>query len=415
MQTEVKFYLEKRKDKQTGALITRNVPIFLFYSFGGQRLQHYSGYRVDSELWDEGNMKVKRNCADASDINRELGKLKTKVEEIHDKAKAMGEDLSLDDFRKRIKGEQVTKSKHDFTECFEEYIESSKLTKTASTVSGIKSSLKIFQEFSVKTRTALTFKNINQEFYDKFLNWCFTEKDYYNTFTGGCIRNLKAFLNWATDQREYNTNLDFKKKSFKKLTEEPEIIFLTYEELMTLYNFDFKDNLEWDQVRDVFCFGCFTGMRFSDIGALSPEHILKDGIRYRVGKTKQNNTIPFNPYTRKLIAKYKGKLSDRCLPVISLHKTNEYLRELFAEAKLKRKVQKTNFQGAKRISVTSPLCEVITFHISKKTFMTNFLAKGGSLLTAMAITGNKDFKTAKRYYKVVDSLKNEEMAKVFGK
>ncbi len=71
-------------------------------------------------------------------------------------------------------------------------------------------------------------------------------------------------------------------------------------------------------------------------------------------------------------------------------------------------------QGAKSIKITAPLSEVITFHISKKTFMTNFLAKGGSLLTAMSITGNKDFKTARRYYKVVDSLKSDEMAKVFG-
>jgi len=47
--------------------------------------------------------------------------------------------------------------------------------------------------------------------------------------------------------------------------------------------------------------------------------------------------------------------------------------------------------------------------------MTNFLAKGGSLLTAMSITGNKDLKTARRYFKVVDSLKTDEMAKVFGK
>jgi hypothetical protein len=46
--------------------------------------------------------------------------------------------------------------------------------------------------------------------------------------------------------------------------------------------------------------------------------------------------------------------------------------------------------------------------------MTNFLAKGGSLVTAMSITGNTDVRTAQRYYKVVDSLKVDEMTKVFG-
>jgi hypothetical protein len=45
--------------------------------------------------------------------------------------------------------------------------------------------------------------------------------------------------------------------------------------------------------------------------------------------------------------------------------------------------------------------------------MTNFLAKGGSLTTAMAITGNTDVKTAKRYYTVVAELKQQEMNQVF--
>ena len=45
--------------------------------------------------------------------------------------------------------------------------------------------------------------------------------------------------------------------------------------------------------------------------------------------------------------------------------------------------------------------------------MTNFLARGGNLHTAMAITGNRSYSTAKRYFKVVDALKTEEMNKVF--
>jgi len=156
-------------------------------------------------------------------------------------------------------------------------------------------------------------------------------------------------------------------------------------------------------------------MRFSDIASLAPEHIQSDFINFRVVKTSQNNTIPLNPYSKKILAKYKGKFLNKCLPVISEANTNEYLKDLFGSIGLNRKVQKINFQGAKRIELTAPLCEVITFHISKKTFMTNFLAKGGSLITAMSITGNKDFKTAKRYFKVVDSLKADEMTKVFGK
>ena len=412
--SEIKFYLEKRKDKTTGGVITHNVPIILFFSFKTDRLQYFTGYRIDVNKWDEANMKVSKGFAEASEINRELGKLKSKVEDIHDKAKALDEELSVEYFKERLKGKTPTnKNKKNFATCLEEYYISSALTKGAGTMRAIKSTFSILDEFSKAKGFKLEFKNITQNLYDSLLDYCFNDKDYKNGYTGKLIKDLKAFLNWATE-RNYNTHLDYKKKSFKKLTEEPEIIFLTYEELLQLYNYNLDDSERLKQVRDVFCFGCFTGMRYSDILALKPEHINGDFIRYRVVKTGQNNMIPLNQYSKKIINSYKGIFQDKCLPVISEQNTNDYLKELFKKVKLNRKVQKVSFQGAKSVKVTAPLSEVITFHISKKTFMTNFLAKGGSLLTAMSITGNKDFKTAKRYYKVVDSLKADEMAKVFG-
>ena len=50
----VKFYIEKRKDK-AGRLKAKNVPVLLFFSFDGKRLQYYSGERIDSDDWDEEN------------------------------------------------------------------------------------------------------------------------------------------------------------------------------------------------------------------------------------------------------------------------------------------------------------------------------------------------------------------------
>lgn len=415
MKTEAKFYLEKRKDKQTGQLIALNVPIFLYYSFQGQRIQFYTGFRVDAVHWDEAAMKVRRNCEQASDINRELSKLKSKVEDIHDRAKAINEELTLEEFRKRIKGDSAAgnKTKYDFHTCYSEYLTSSALTKTESTVIGLKTTQKVYMHFEAFTKYPLSFKTINQTFYDKFLEYCFNERGIKNTGTGNHIRNLKAFLNWATE-KGYNTNLDFRKKGFKRLTENPEILFLTYEELMFLYKYDFSDDPILDLVRDTFCLSCFTGLRFSDVKALAPENIHNEKILYRVVKTTDLNTVPLNPYSKAIIEKYKGRKEGHCLPVIKYRKNAELLKVVFKVAKLNRPVQKIHFVGAKRFSTTAPLSDVITFHMGKKTFMTNFLAKGGSLLTAMSITGNKDFRTAKRYYKVVDSLKQEEMSRVFG-
>lgn len=124
------------------------------------------------------------------------------------------------------------------------------------------------------------------------------------------------------------------------------------------------------------------------------------------------NTIPINKYVKAILNKYKKDVKP--LPVYSEQKTNLYLKELAEVAELNRKIKITHFRGGERLVKIEPLSELITFHVSKKTFMTNFLSRGGSLETAMAIVGNKDYKTAKRYYKVVDSLKADEMKRVFG-
>lgn len=54
------------------------------------------------------------------------------------------------------------------------------------------------------------------------------------------------------------------------------VIALTQAEFDALYNFDLTNNKRLDQVRDVFCFSCATGLRYSDIAQLRQGHI-QDG------------------------------------------------------------------------------------------------------------------------------------------
>lgn len=410
---QVKFYLEKRRDKDSGKMIEKKVPIFLFYSIGnGQRLQHYTGQRIDKEKWDEKKMQVKGNSLEARDVNEELRRQRHLVEDVHRRARANDIPVSIPFFKDALAGKEVArgKSSMEFAEAKEVYVKELELTRKPNTIKAVRSSLKHFVDFAKETKLPLTFDGINMDFYNRFLDWCFNKRGYHNNHTGKLIKDLKAFMGWATD-RGYTDNMDFRKKSFKRMGEETEIIFLKYDELMKLYAMKIPSE-SLSHIRDVFCFGCFTGLRFSDIKNLRPENVHDDMLIYRVVKTGENNMVPLNQYSKEILERNAG--GEFCLPVISQQKTNDYLKELLQSAKFDRKVQITRFKGAKRISESHPLHDVVTFHVSKKTFMTNFLAKGGSLHTAMAITGNKSFKTAKRYFQVVDSLKQEEMKRVFG-
>ncbi|HVB02834.1 MAG TPA: hypothetical protein VNE41_03855, partial [Chitinophagaceae bacterium] len=69
---------------------------------------------------------------------------------------------------------------------------------------------------------------------------------------------------------------------------------MTDEEFQSLFDLDLSGNNRLRQVRDVFCFSCTTGLRYSDLALLRREHIKGDEIKITVKKTKQSLTIPLN-------------------------------------------------------------------------------------------------------------------------
>ncbi|TNE52805.1 MAG: hypothetical protein EP338_14300, partial [Bacteroidetes bacterium] len=224
---QVKFYLEKRKNTSTGELIVHNVPINLYFTFGKGRFQYYTGFRIDAQFWDKDKMRVKRNHPDASEINISLEKLDIIVTEAYQKARLLNIRLDKQYFKSQLLSPDDSYGNHkkSLSECLELYLESSKLTKRARTIVHMTGHLNRVAEFCQHNHIAFSFENIDMNFYERFLRYCFDVKNYKNNYTGTIIKTLKAFLNWCTE-KGYNTNLEFRKKAFKKLQEEPEIIFL---------------------------------------------------------------------------------------------------------------------------------------------------------------------------------------------
>lgn len=409
---EVKFYLEKRKDKKSGEVITTNVPILLFYSYGKGRLQYYTGMRVDAKKWDEAGMKVKKNFSEASEINQELNKLRAKVEELHKKAKVLGNRLTPEYFKEYLSGKKKeAKNSEVVWPYYEEYLKSLKVTQTEKSVKNHNQTFKTLGWFCRDRKWKLTFDSIDSLFWQEFKDWCYNKRGYFNNYTGTHINKFKAFLNWAVEVKGYSTSTEFRKQY--KMYENTEIIYLTYEEVHHFLNFPLSSEI-FKQVRDLYCLGCFTGLRFSDISRLLPENIFPDKIQYRVVKTKEPNIIPLNQYSQMILERNKGTHPSKSMPFIRQAMVNIHLKDAMKEAGLTRLVQVIHFRGAERYEESQPLWEAAHFHTSKKTFVTNFLERGGSILTAMAITGNRSFSVMKRYYKIADKFKTQEMHRIYG-
>jgi integrase len=168
-----------------------------------------------------------------------------------------------------------------------------------------------------------------------------------------------------------------------------------------------------DQVRDVFCFCCFTGLRYSDVYNLKHSNIKGDTIEITTIKTEDPLIIELNQYSKTILAKYKDMPyeDDKCLPVISNQKFNVYLKELGQEAKFNEPESIVYYKGNERKEDTFPKWKLLSTHVGRKTFVSNAIYFNIPAEVIMSWTGHKDHKILENYYKITGKQKRREMDK----
>ncbi|WP_430814014.1 site-specific integrase [Carboxylicivirga sp. RSCT41] len=400
----VKFNLKKVPNS------TKPFQIFLVVVYKGKRLRHYIGKRIEEKNWLPLKHRAKSQYSNATTLNAFLDKLAYYTEDEYNKYLVEGEVVNLDKLKEKINDFLNREDSVNIITHFKEYIEVSKNSKKPNTIKSYQTTLSHLEDFVKDTNYTLAYNSINNSFHEVYVDYLLNNMKLANSTIAKDVKKLKTFLNWATE-KGYNKNTTYLK--FKNVSNEGQIFFLTWDELMHLNNYDLSVNDRLRKVRDVFCFGCFTGMRFSDIMNLKHENIKDDYIFITTIKTNTPNAIPLNQYSRTIYQKYEGKKGN-VFEDITNQKFNEYLKELGRYVKLNSQVQLVKYKGGIREEKMVDKSEILSSHIARKTFITNALAKGMKTEVIMDITTHKDYKVFKRYFKVVDEHKKSEMDKVFG-
>lgn len=247
-------------------------------------------------------------------------------------------------------------------------------------------------------------------FFQQLSKYAFTKRNVKANYFAKIIAVLKSFGRWAL-KKGYNRKSEF--LDFKASEQDIDIIFLTFEELMTLYNFEFESD-RLSQVRDFYCFGCFTGLRFSDIEKLYLANISETHITLSIQKTKtQNHTIRFNKYSKAILERYKGTIYEP-LPSISSQKFNNYIKECCRIAGIDTPFTRHWYVGNKKMSETKPNHELITSHTARKTFITNSLLLGMEPAAIKKIANIKKDAVLSKYMKITEAYTDEQMEKAWG-
>jgi integrase len=434
MMKEARFNLERRKDK-AGNVITTNVPIRLSFFFDGKRLEYYSGVRVTNELnfnekyYKKGLPILKVNEPEAGRKNKILKDLKNKVEAEYDKAIALNIQPTPEYLKYRldelIKGKVTNTEKPSISEAFRMFMKDTESSKSKGTYARIKTTYTHLENAFGKKFSGLTFADLTSSFVEKFrayfINNGFETKNGKQNFQFNTVvkyvRCLREFINWCADEkRQYHSG----KVNYGDLEEkEINIIYLTDEEIDQVARTGMP-NEALARVKDVFLFGCYSGMRYGDTFKLRKKDIINGNIlRFYIEKKKAGDwhTVPLVEQTIEIIEKYKHIDGAKALPVISNQKMNEYIKKVMQISGINEQLTIREFKADGSFEEKEyKKWELITCHTSRKSFISYVVASGMPEIEIKAITGHsKNSRAFGRYYEIPIDQKQKSMNKIFKK
>ncbi len=235
---------------------------------------------------------------------------------------------------------------------------------------------------------------------------------YKNSTTAKHFRSLKAMLGWIMS-RGYPVNPDcFKFKSHLSVPIKA-VTYLKYEELSQFENFQFPKNREYlAKARDLFCFMCYTSLRYSDLRDLKKASISDNCIDTYAKKTKGQLRIPLVSHAISILERYINKTSgEYAFPVPTNQKLNAFLKEAAKMAGLNREIVESTFCGSERIDVVRKLHETISCHDARRTFVCISLSLGIPQSVIMTITGHSDYDSMKPYIAISSETSKRELVK----
>jgi len=370
-------------------------------------------------------------AADISDINAKLQTLRNDVSNIEKRFKLDQIAFSPDMVINALKEFKQPETKKDlpginivsFINRFAKDCKGTHKEGTLKVYTGLAAHL---EKFETSRHLKVTFENIDKGMIKGFSSFL-SETKYHTTAKGKVIERginnitgaklistLKTILNYARNDYKINVNPDYRDYKVSRKDSDLEVITLSQDEFMLIYNLDLSENKRLDAVRDVFCFSCATGLRFSDLQQLRRQHIRKDHtIRMTASKTDQKLVIPLNPISFSILKKYEDRLMP--LPIISNQKTNDYIKELGELAGINTPIEIVRKRGIKTITEVFKKYELLSIHVGRKSFITLSLEKGIAMQEVMALSGHTTYKAFKRYVDVSDTRKKTVMAEAWGK
>lgn len=386
------FFIRESKARKSG-----KAPIELMITVNGERCPLSTGKQVPIDKWDKTKQQVKGKDEEAQSLNNYLKAIKAKLyqkeAELLDRGFIITAELLRDAYFDKV---ESLKEKTLF-EVFEEHNQEQEklvgngVSKATYWISVY--TVRLLKEFIQQKykREDLYLRELNLNFIQSFHTFLRIDKGMAQNSSTKHLKLLKKIINLAVANSYMAMNPFI---TYKVEREPVEIDFLDEEELRKIINFD-TPLPRLERAKDMFLFGCFTGLSYIDIKTLAPEHFEKDNagriwIKKRRVKTGVLSRIPLLPIAKLILDKYKG--GEKLLPIQDPADINKYLKDIAILCDIKKR---------------------ITFHTSRHTFASTVtLANNISLEVVSKMLGHTNTRMTNHYAKLIDKCIGEQMDKL---
>ena len=386
------FFIRESKARKNG-----NVPIEVMITVNGERNSFSTGKQIAIEKWDKTKQQVKGKDQETQNLNNYLKAIKAKLyqkeAELLERGFIITAQILYDAYFDKVE----SLKERSLFEVFEEHNQEQEklvgngLSKATHWVSVY--TIRLLREFVQQKykREDLYLRELNLNFIQSFHSFLRIDKGMAQNSSTKHLKLLKKIINLSVA----NSYMAFNPFSTYKVEREPvDIDFLDEEELRKIINFD-TPLPRLERAKDMFLFGCFTGLSYIDIKTLTPEHFEKDNtgriwIKKRRVKTGVLSRIPLLPIAKLILDKYKG--GEKLLPIQDPADINKYLKD---------------------IAILCGINKRICFHTSRHTFASTVtLANNISLEVVSKMLGHTNTRMTAHYAKLIDKCIGEQMDKL---
>lgn len=393
------FYIKRSKPLKSG-----EVPIYARIKVGDYREELAVLRNINPDCWSKEKNGASGNSKEARELNDYLKFVQNQFQLHLQKLRDEGHEITAKAIKNSYLG--INTDEKLLVKLFEEHNAATKLLEgkdyahaTVQRYETCLSHLKSYLIYRYKIIDVPVCK-LNPDFIRGFELYLKSNRNCCHNTTMKYIKNFKkivrnALINgWIKSDPFANIKLALKKVDKG---------FLTEEELITIINKNYEiERLQ--HVRDVFVFGCFTGLAYSDLKMLTSQHVVKGGddrywIHTKRIKTDNESHIPLLPAAMKIIEKYRNNpyciANNVLLPVYSNQKMNGYLKE---------------------IADTCGITKKLTSHIARHTFATTVTLNNDIPIESVSkMLGHSSIAMTQNYARLLDKKVSQDMSKLFDK